>query len=118
MVNLDSVEALEELMSRPAPALEADLAKTQGDILILGVGGKMGPTLARLAKRAAAEMGGVEPAEIEELWHALKPPYEDLFAWLEGRSEKPTAEHPARFRPVMLAQAIDEALMGTTLLPR
>jgi DNA ligase-1 len=65
---------------------------------------------ARLAKRAAAELGGVDPAEIEELWHALKPPYEDLFAWLEGRSEKPTAEHPARFRPVMLAQAIDEAV--------
>ena len=65
---------------------------------------------ARLAKRAAAEMGGVEPPEIEELWHALRPPYEDLFAWLEGRSEKPSSEHPARFRPVMLAQAIDEAV--------
>jgi DNA ligase-1 len=65
---------------------------------------------ARLAKRAAAEMGGVDPGEIEELWHALHPPYEDLFAWLEGRSEKPTADNPARFRPVMLAQAIDEAV--------
>ena len=65
---------------------------------------------ARLAKRAAAEMGGVEPAEIEELWHALHPPYEDLFAWLEGRSEKPSADNPGRFRPVMLAQAIDEAV--------
>jgi len=63
---------------------------------------------ARLAKRAAAELGGVEPAEIEELWHALHPPYEDLFAWLEGRSEKPSSENPGRFRPVMLAQAIDE----------
>jgi DNA ligase-1 len=65
---------------------------------------------ARLAKRAAAEMGGVEPAEIEELWHALHPPYEDLFAWLEGRSDKPSSENPGRFRPVMLAQAIDEAI--------
>ncbi|WP_334161495.1 cisplatin damage response ATP-dependent DNA ligase [Phenylobacterium sp.] len=65
---------------------------------------------ARLAKRAAAEMGGVDPAEIEELWHALHPPYEDLFAWLEGRSEKPSADNPGRFRPVMLAQAIDEAV--------
>ena len=64
---------------------------------------------ARLAKRAAAELGGVDPAEIEELWHALHPPYEDLFAWLEGRSEKPSSEHPGRFRPAMLAQAIDEA---------
>jgi DNA ligase-1 len=65
---------------------------------------------ARLAKRAAAEMGGVEPAEIEELWHAVRPPYEDLFAWLEGRSQKPSSDNPGRFRPVMLAQAIDEAV--------
>ena len=40
-------------MTRPTPALEADLARAPGDILILGVGGKMGPTLARMAKRAA-----------------------------------------------------------------
>ncbi len=72
---------------------------------------------ARLAKRAAAEMGGVEPAEIEDLWHALRPPYEDLFAWLEGRSEKPTADHPGRFRPAMLAQAIDEAVDFARLDP-
>ena len=37
----------------PAPELGADLSRLAGDILILGVGGKMGPTLARLAKRAA-----------------------------------------------------------------
>ena len=66
MVNLDSVEALEELMSRPAPALEADLAKTQGDILILGVGGKMGPTLARLAKRAAPQRRVIGVARFTE----------------------------------------------------
>jgi DNA ligase-1 len=72
---------------------------------------------ARLAKRAAAEMGGVEPAEIEELWHALHPPYEDLFAWLEGRSEKPSSENPGRFRPAMLAQAIDEAVDFAKLDP-
>jgi DNA ligase-1 len=72
---------------------------------------------ARLAKRATAELGGVEPAEIEELWHALHPPYEDLFAWLEGRSEKPSAEHPGRFRPAMLAQAIDEAVDFAKLDP-
>jgi len=55
MVTFDSVEALEEFMTRPSPALEADLARAPGDILVLGVGGKMGPTLARLAKRAAPE---------------------------------------------------------------
>ena len=49
----DHVDALEEFMSRPDPALVEDLASVEGDILILGVGGKMGPTLARLARRAA-----------------------------------------------------------------
>jgi nucleoside-diphosphate-sugar epimerase len=48
-----TVEELEELMTTPAPALVDDLAALEGDILVLGVGGKMGPTLARLAKRAA-----------------------------------------------------------------
>ncbi len=49
------VETLEEFMTRPFPALVEDLAAVDGDILILGVGGKMGPTLARLARRAAPE---------------------------------------------------------------
>ena len=46
---------LEELLSRPSPALLDDLQRLDGDILILGVGGKVGPTLARLAKRAAPD---------------------------------------------------------------
>ena len=66
---------------------------------------------ARLAKRAAAEMADlpVPVAEVEEIWHALHAPYEDLFAWLEGRAERPSSDNPGRFRPTMLAQAIDEA---------
>jgi hypothetical protein len=43
---------LEEVMTRPDPALVADLAATPGDLLVLGAAGKMGPTLCRLAKRA------------------------------------------------------------------
>jgi len=72
---------------------------------------------ARLAKQAAADLGGVAVAEVEELWHALHPPYEDLFAWLEGRSQKPSSENPGRFRPAMLAQAIDEAVDFARLDP-
>ncbi len=49
----DDVEALESFMSEPSPALVADLATIDGDIMVLGVGGKMGPTLARMARRAA-----------------------------------------------------------------
>ncbi|WP_337185689.1 cisplatin damage response ATP-dependent DNA ligase [Phenylobacterium sp.] len=94
----------------PAPRERWALLKLMTGALRVGM-------TARLAKRAAAEMGGVEPAEVEELWHALRPPYEDLFAWLEGRSERPPAENPARFRPVMLAQALDEAVDFARLDP-
>jgi len=40
-------------MSRPSDALARDLRNVPGDIMVLGVGGKMGPTLARMARRAA-----------------------------------------------------------------
>jgi len=52
-VRLESVEHLEAVMTEPSAALVADLERAPGDIIVLGVGGKMGPTLARLAKRAA-----------------------------------------------------------------
>jgi nucleoside-diphosphate-sugar epimerase len=48
-------EHLEDVMSTPSAGLMADLAKVPGDIMVLGVGGKMGPTLARMAKRAARD---------------------------------------------------------------
>lgn len=46
-------DTLEEILSRPDPALEAELQSLDGDIMVLGVAGKMGPSLARMAKRAA-----------------------------------------------------------------
>jgi nucleoside-diphosphate-sugar epimerase len=51
----ETVEALEDFMTTPSQALVDDLARVPGDILVLGVGGKMGPTLARMAKRAAPD---------------------------------------------------------------
>src|SRR5690606_8304908 len=54
---INTVEELEERLSTPSAALINDIAKLQGDILILGVGGKMGPSLAKLAKRAINEAG-------------------------------------------------------------
>jgi nucleoside-diphosphate-sugar epimerase len=49
----EDAQALEEFMTAPTPALVRDMAGLAGDIMVLGVGGKMGPTLARMAKRAA-----------------------------------------------------------------
>jgi DNA ligase 1 len=63
---------------------------------------------ARLAKTAAAELGDKDPHDIELMWPGLAPPYLDLFAWLQGRGEKPVNLDPAPFRPVMLAHAIED----------
>jgi len=63
---------------------------------------------ARLAKTAVAALGGKQPDEVELLWPTLAPPYAELFAWLEGRAEKPITIDPAPFRPVMLSHAIEE----------
>ena len=49
---LNSVDELEEWLSRPAPAAMDALAAVDGDVIVLGAGGKMGPTLTRMIKRA------------------------------------------------------------------
>jgi len=46
---------LEDFMTTPSAALQATLQAIPGDLMLLGVGGKMGPTLARLARRAAPD---------------------------------------------------------------
>ena len=47
-----TVDELDTFMSTPSEALIADLDAVPGDIMVVGVGGKMGPTVARMAKRA------------------------------------------------------------------
>ncbi len=78
-------------------------------LLKLVTGGLRVGVTARLAKQALAKLGGKDVTEIEELWHGLKPPYVAFFAWLEGRGERPVSAALAPFRPVMLAQALDES---------
>jgi DNA ligase-1 len=64
---------------------------------------------ARLAKQALAQYGGLDVAEVEEVWHGLKPPYLDLFAWADGLAPRPAHGALAPFRPVMLAHPVEEA---------
>ncbi|HYD27123.1 cisplatin damage response ATP-dependent DNA ligase [Brevundimonas sp.] len=117
--------------------LDALEPKGRWALLKLMTGGLRVGLSARLAKTAAAmvrpeavteppdpdggeEAVALEPVdvpEIEEVWHALSPPYADLFAWLEGRGPRPDADAPGRFRPVMLAVAIDEAVDFARLDP-
>jgi DNA ligase-1 len=63
---------------------------------------------ARLAKTAVAEMAGLAVGDIEEVWHALAPPYEPLFAWLEGRGPRPDVVDAPVFRPLMLSHALED----------
>ncbi|NIX78163.1 cisplatin damage response ATP-dependent DNA ligase [Microvirga terricola] len=67
---------------------------------------------ARLAKTAVAQLGQIEPDEIELIWHGLEPPYENLFAWVEGRADKPESGNPAPFRPPMLAHPLEDEDMA------
>src|SRR6516165_4246584 len=111
----DLAETLERASKSDTPAilkrwLDALDATGRWALLKLLTGALRVGVSARLAKQAVADLGDIGIAEIEEVWHAQRPPYEDLFAWLERRSAKPSPDAPARFRPVMLAQAIDEAV--------
>ena len=110
--------------------LDALEPKGRWALLKLMTGGLRVGLSARLAKTAAAMMrpethrsppsvdaletitplDPVDVSAIEEVWHAVSPPYSDLFAWLEGRAERPSPDAPGRFRPVMLAVAVDEAV--------
>jgi DNA ligase-1 len=69
----------------------------------LGVG-----VSARLAKLAVASYGGIDAAEIEEVWHALEPPYLSLFEWLDGHGPRPDLKALPVFRPLMLANPIEQ----------
>jgi len=57
---------LESFMARPTQELIDDLAAVPGDILVLGAGGKMGPTLSMLARHAAPDKRVVAVARFSE----------------------------------------------------
>src|SRR5262252_770286 len=109
----DVVETLSTLGKTQLPA---QIARWLGGLdetgrwalLKLVTGGLRIGVSARLAKTAAASLGDKRPDEIEILWPGLTPPYLDLFAWLEGRANKPSTRDPAPFRPPMLAHAAEE----------
>src|SRR5207245_3255974 len=77
-------------------------------LLKLVTGGLRIGVSARLAKTAVAALGDKELHEIELIWPEMRPPYAELFAWVEGFGEKPVGRDPAPFRPAMLAHAVEE----------
>jgi nucleoside-diphosphate-sugar epimerase len=73
---IPDIAALDNLLCRPSQALIDDISKVDGDIMILGVAGKMGPTLAGLAKAAAPDRRVIGVARFSD------PAVKD---WLEQR---------------------------------
>ncbi|MFT0861720.1 cisplatin damage response ATP-dependent DNA ligase [Ancylobacter sp. G4_0304] len=108
------IEALSHAGRTQMPAVLASLLDRLDEtgrwaLLKLITGGLRIGVSARLAKTAVAALGEVTPDEIELVWPGLVPPYEELFAWAEGRGERPQTQDPAPFRPVMLAHPLEEA---------
>lgn len=56
-MRIETEDELDELLSRPTCETWKVISELEGDLLILGAGGKIGPTLCRLAKRACEEAG-------------------------------------------------------------
>lgn len=114
------IEVIEELQkankASAALALERwlDRLDTTGRwaLLKLATGGLRVGVSARLAKIAVAQEFKVSADEVEEIWHSIEPPYDELFRWLEGVGEKPNYTLGAGFRPVMLANPLDEGLLS------
>ncbi len=77
-------------------------------LLKLALGGMRVGVSARLAKQAFAQAFDVPVDDVEELWHAIPPPYAPLFAWGEGRAERPDLADVAFFRPFMLAHPLED----------
>ena len=112
----EAVTALSAATRADAPAILASLldrldADGRYALLKLALGGMRVGVSARLAKQAFALAFDVPVDDVEELWHAIPPPYAPLFAWGEGQAGRPDLADVAFFRPFMLAHPLgDEAI--------
>ena len=80
-------------------------------LIKLATGGMRVGVSARLAKTAFALAFEVPVEGVEEYWHALAPPYAELFAWGESGGPVPDLAHTPRFRPFMLAHPLEDGVV-------
>jgi DNA ligase-1 len=97
-----------DLQGRLAVWLDALDPTGRWALLKLVTGGLRVGVSAGLARLALARHGKVEPAAVEELWHAQEPPYTALLAWLDGHAAPPATGDRPVFRPLMLAQPLED----------
>ena len=107
------VEMLSTTGKAKIPAILIDLLDTldasgRYALIKLATGALRMGVSARLAKTAFAQAFAVELDQVEEAWHALEPPFLDLFAWAEGRGPFPGDAARPIFRPFMLAHPLGD----------
>lgn len=109
----ETVERLRGASRAEAPALVEALLDavdpaSRYALLKLATGNLRVGAAARLVRLALAEAFGLDVADVEEMWHGLAPPYAELFAWAEGRGERPDPAGRPLFRPFMLAHPLED----------
>jgi DNA ligase-1 len=108
------VERLSGLTRTTAPQelpllLDRMDAKGRYALIKLATGGMRVGISARLAKTAFAQAFAVAVEEVEEYWHALAPPYAELFDWAANGAAPPDLANVPRFRPFMLAHPLEDS---------
>lgn len=108
----DAVDSFASVSRARAPALLAEyMDRLDSDgryaLIKLATGAMRVGISARLAKTAFAQAFGLDVDAVEEVWHALAPPYACLFAWGEG-GPRPDPEGTPYFRPFMLAHPLED----------
>lgn len=118
---LNRLPALHEVIDRFSAAPRAEVkehlvllldsatSEQRWALLKLGTGGLRVGISARFMKTILAQFGGKDVSDIEALWHGLSPPYEELFAWLEGRGPEPRVNDALAFHPLMLSHPVEES---------
>ena len=109
----EAVARLTEARKADAPRILADMldhldASGRYALLKLASGALRVGVSARLAKVAFAEAFELDIDHVEEVWHAMAPPFCELFDWAEGRSEPPDVADLPVFRPFMLAHPLED----------
>ena len=87
----DAIDRLRVASKMDAPHVLASMldhldASGRFALLKLATGALRIGISARLAKQALADAFGIDVEAVEEVWHGLRPPYQELFDWAEGRA--------------------------------
>jgi len=104
MTRLSVMSELPRLFDRLSPEGRYALIKLATGAMRVGVS-------ARLAKTAFAQAFEVSVEEVEEYWHALAPPFAELFAWAADGAPPPDTEAMPLFRPFMLAHPLEDTVL-------